>query len=626
MGQIIKTSKAGEVKIKSAVDLKREESPEVGFIYLYKSYHEFIRVTKVIDKCVEYDEYSFEERKWVPNANDRKMGFDTLKEYYVRFVHDDFEKLNDYAERVMNGEDITDEINSIFMNGNIDENTSAIALSGTKETILQYNDKLTAAMDYFHSIQECVEAKIRAKKAQIERYMESMTAMMVTLKKEIEKVMKVVQILEIYVGVNEEIFQITSGKTSEDKTLIIRQLTLYMDEEMADWHDKYERKFYSKGGADYKDIEIFDEWLANPKNRDKVIPEERCIVFFKPRRYRKHYSNDRFENELLNQWNHETYVLLRNGDNLYRLYSKNIQVGEYVFPLQKDIRKLQERMQDKVYENSEWVKEDFERLNFRASKIAVLVNSLCERTQIFDGEKYDMFHMEETNIKIIYDGDPEKLMGTARPSWKEWINDINSNIGEGSRIFFISASVYEYYKNRANDRFLRSYNYDSENIPPLPLEDVYTVYKAEKYGEEVLTIKYMPDTKRWGMYGLEDRKQKSSFIIKPGSDKIINYDRISEEELDYYLTNRIDRKAYEDIMPLLFGLRKRLEDEKESEKDFVKLLANSNKVSEDIVWELLHEWKYKNKWKRALTADDEKAYRMIERKLKKDSTNIVEEL
>lgn len=99
---------------------------------------------------------------------------------------------------------------------------------------------------------------------------------------------------------------------------------------------------------------------------------------------------------------------------------------------------------------------------------------------------------------------------------------------------------------------------------------------------------------------------------------VINYDNVTFEEIDYYLKSRVDRSNYLEMFRPLIGLRDELLKDIEKEKDFVKMVEGETGKSESEVWEALRWWKLKNKWKRSLTSDDSKAYRMIVRKLTKD--------
>lgn len=614
MGQIIKLEN-NQLQIKTAVDLEKEKKPEIGFVY-WDDYNKLIfRIVKFVEGypgTVEYENYDFASKTWIKSRNHRSI------KNYKRLIFEngefDLDKITDYATRLMNGEDIGHEFSSDFeFTNQIDiasaDSTALVSTERNTDSLLAYNDKLAIAKNKMDVIQKVTQSIMEQKKDEIERYIKKMENTISLFRKEMEKVMRVIEILEIYIGQNEEVFQITSGEASTSEILNIRQLTLYMDEEMANY-----KTFYTNGGADYKDIETFDEWLTNPKNRDRVIPEEKCIVFFKPRRYNKEYSSNSYENALLNQWNHTTYVLMRNGDNLYRIYSEHISCSGLIFPKQAELQKLMDQLSansDMKY-TREMTKDKLEDMNFRATRIAVLINSICERLNIF-GKQYNMFKMDETGIEIIYDGDESRLVNDGRPRFRDWLREINSKITEGSRICFVSATRSKYTDR---SRFMRYYENDFM-IPSFPDEGIYTVEEVEnkwkRDKDKSLAIRYMPSDR----YRYDERKNKVVFMIDVYDDLCINYDEISEDDLQYYLENRIDRVNYLTVLPVLYELKNRLAEERESEKDFVRMIAGQENVTEQQVWDCLYWWKNKNKWKRALTVDDAKAYRMICKRLRK---------
>jgi hypothetical protein len=91
--------------------------------------------------------------------------------------------------------------------------------------------------------------------------------------------------LELYAGFEEGMKQVATGQPAPITTPIVaRQMLRYMDEEML-----YD--FAEKGGANHEDIPAFDAWLAHPENRDRLLPEPRCVVAFKVRR--KSFQYDR---------------------------------------------------------------------------------------------------------------------------------------------------------------------------------------------------------------------------------------------------------------------------------------------------------------------------------------------
>ena len=66
--------------------------------------------------------------------------------------------------------------------------------------------------------------------------------------------MRVITTIELYLGINEELFCIQEGaKAHVDTPITFRQGVLYMDEEIGHWKD---------GGLDYTNIEWFDTWWS----------------------------------------------------------------------------------------------------------------------------------------------------------------------------------------------------------------------------------------------------------------------------------------------------------------------------------------------------------------------------
>ncbi len=103
------------------------------------------------------------------------------------------------------------------------------------------------------------------------------------------------------------------------------------------------------------------------------------------------------------------------------------------------------------------------------------------------------------------------------------------------------------------------------------------------------------------------------------------------EDVNFYLTNRIDRRHYLSMMPLLWQVKVEKEKEREQEKDFVTLVigemiklygdrvSTSDVLKRKHVWEAIEWWKAKKvKWKRPIKQDEAKALRMVISKLERD--------
>ena len=135
--------------------------------------------------------------------------------------------------------------------------------------------------------------------------------------------------VDLYAGLTEKIIQFADGEPADfgDK-LHVMQRRCYMDEEcLLD---------YRAGGMDFKKIDKFNEWLAKPKNRDRILPHPRCMVAFRIRREKKERDFDGSLRHFISICDEEaqdtkTYLYIRNGSRLYMLRCA-LSFGEKTFP------------------------------------------------------------------------------------------------------------------------------------------------------------------------------------------------------------------------------------------------------------------------------------------------------
>ena len=104
----------------------------------------------------------------------------------------------------------------------------------------------------------------------------------------------------------------------------------------------------------------------------------------------------------------------------------------------------------------------------------------------------------------------------------------------------------------------------------------------------------------------------------------MHWDRLSIEDVDFYINSRVDRPNYLEMMPILVKIKALLIEEATKESPFIRLLIGSlmpklpnlsmeqiaERVKRCIAW-----WKEKNMIKRAIDKDDVLAIRMIEKRV-----------
>jgi len=467
---------------------------------------------------------------------------------------------------------------------------------------------------------------INHQKSSLDKIKRKMETQIAIFAKEMQKIMKVIGMIELYMGIEEELYQLTSGEPAgKDEPLALRQLVIFADEEVGNCDD---------GGIDYNQLDKFDEWLIENNRYKDILPEVRGIVALKPRRKDKEYTTNAMENAMINVWNHQTYFLIRNGDNIYRICSPNIGIGETMFPKKAELEKL-------MNDSSEHEQEMF---NDKYMKMFLFVQGLLDRTEIFlpiqSGIK--VTDIENGGLRLIYDA--EGALTDGRLSYANWVKEINFNVGRGSRIILSPTYGGNSYNDNENHNY-KNYNRIQEGFvpyyankwscPAFPQDGLYTIeeMKTDVYDSElkkrkdikVPVIRYMPDRQSFWYYKESERKIRVTWAISLERSVYLNYDRICVDDIEYYLNSRLERKNYISMLPILRNIKKHLIAEQIKENDFKLMLKGMilrkhptmpESVMEQSVNEAIDWWKYKNIWKRPITQDDKKAVIMIQQRLK----------
>lgn len=472
---------------------------------------------------------------------------------------------------------------------------------------------------------EVQQSKLAVMTALMERKRNEIRHIMDGLKKQIQSVRRVVDIIELYMGVNEEIIQIREGEPAPvTEPITFRQLVLFMDEEVGDERD---------GGLDWQDVDVFDNWMQ--ENYARLLPEKKGVVVVRPRRSDKDYrilDNDpvmsAFINAGMNEKNRDTYILIRNGENLYRIWT-DLKIYPHLFPSQEEMIKLSDEEDVKFSSDRERNKDSI--LAYKRN--VLIMQGLIDRTDIFKPIPVGLHLMKpETygdHVRFIYDG--SNLLSNGRKSWDEYLKDINSRVTKGSRIFF---SGFPYWLFAKDDRGYSMWRFPLHNKgwrenrhPPMPPKGIYNVKEVracpDRYlSETAFLLNWKRDgEERWdNARGFVERKAATPFLLSESDNFYLNYDELSLDDIEYYLNDRVNRKDYLRMMPVLRGIKKLRLEELEAEKNFVRFisgkLGKSGPEFEKSVWDAIAWWKMKVIEKRPLTKEDAKAVRMILRKLK----------
>ncbi len=615
-------AKDNEIKKVNSQKLLALQENKVGDLYFYKYGNGFYRITS-IEQWKSNDKQTiipfahlmrtFDGIAWEKDPNHNRTNFlemdDSTHKKVILEPGETYEQAIASLKNDLNNALLGNE-SSFFSDENNDEDeddsdeTGLMPVGG--KTV--YEDAAAQLMRVRN------RAEIVAQLA--ERRMNQIKNIAYALEKKLKKVLKILMILEVYLGVNEEIFQITSGQSTDaDEPISIRQLVLYMDEEAAIvklYHGNF--GYTIEGDINWKNVDMFDQWVQIPENLNIVLPEKKGVVALRASRQDRYGDMDPFSKTFNEENDRMIYLLIRNGDNLYRVWT-NIKMGATIFPTQEQSEGIAKLFSS----TSSWDKEKGEDAQQIWIRNALLIQGLIDRTPVF--HPLPSKRIEMSKPETFEDGGPirmirdaEKLLTDGSLGYNEWKEMLNLKIKRGTRIY-LPGVPWESSKDR-DHRFVV---YRAWGYPDNPDPGVYTVEEMmpRKYGgHDAMRILYSPGGSYFSWEREEvERTNRFSFIVY--FSEVINYDDFDVNDIDRILKNRLDRIHYRTMMPTLIGLRDLRLRELAEEAMFVKLLSEKNDILEDDIWPCVDWWKKKVINKRPIENDNEKAWRMILSKAKK---------
>jgi hypothetical protein len=182
--------------------------------------------------------------------------------------------------------------------------------------------------------------------------------------------------------------------------------------------------------------------------------------------------------------------VIRNGDNVYRIWSGNIEIPKRMFPKRTEVQDMLDEMQKDINrrtnkdEAAEEANEKVDDYIFNYKRVMLMVQGILYRTEIFVPLPIglDLFKPETHKDKVVFVYDDELSLPSGRLSFRGWHKQINSTIVKGSRVLLgrgdlDSDSIGE--RSMTRDRFVIYFR--EGNNPPGPENDVYSV---EEYTTE----------------------------------------------------------------------------------------------------------------------------------------------
>lgn len=519
--------------------------------------------------------------------------------------------------------------------------TTALATSASTDRMKAAERELEMAADKAMVLRLMVERQLSDLKHKYDKAMKMM-----------HYTRRVIDLLETFLGVYEQVEILREGELAPIETPItIRQLILWMDEEVG----AVDENPNGQKGVDFENINKFDAWLlADDAHLNGIAPELKCIVALRPSGQRRKYSDNPYDTtNSENQW---VYLLIRNGNKLARIWANmKMQGKDRLFPTSAEMEKLTDALNDEKLTEDKELTLKHQEIDWRQN--AVLIEGLFERTDLFQPtpERVSLFDRgsyERDRIRLIRDAEPALDDGTRRPRYAQWHKEINVNLQRGDRILIATP---DYDDAKYGSRYFKNIYRSPGNYPPPAPAGIYVIDSVERRDErdaqiannwyngeklydipigqmgqigthtehvfsEYLTFLYIPNYGPYGLWsrkeGYRDSKQRIRFYVRRDDWFVLNYDRISLDDVRYYINNRLERKHYLQILPTLYGIRAERLAEQVYEQPFVTLIVNELGCTETDVWAAVDWWKFKVIGHRGLGTDEAKAWRMIRKRVK----------
>lgn len=493
--------------------------------------------------------------------------------------------------------------------------------------------------------------EIQAAQAALEKMRQELTAAAETLQGELKRRMEQLWIIELFLGSHEEVTVLREGTPAPEGTPItVRQAVLCMDEEISvhDWLHNPERI----GTFDYKGIEGFDRWLAqDPESLREIFPWPKGIVGLRVRRKRldRGPAADIFEairQDAEEKEDRMTYLLLRNGECLYRLWV-DVDLWPRLFPSGADATAAHGG-------EDEWwsTKTDAQRRMKQQVAGLIALQGILERStllhptppgiNVFDptqeGEHFSLVRDGETVTALTDDANtyarvrwrsvtvqvdrPDKGPGCydiviSEMGYQDWLKE---QLTVGTRVFYTGRR----WGGKDNSLEERTGHSRCEVWPDHGTP--YTITgRSPRFYTGDLEFYYLPsdtvfvpnpDSEYRGDGELRARKRRLPFRCY--CDEVVPIDFLSWRVLEHLLRDRAQRADYGDFFRIAFDWWKLAKTEAERERPFIDLVlhrcgAPIEEGPERARCErLMRWWKIKVKEHRTLSADEPKALRMIE--------------
>lgn len=401
------------------------------------------------------------------------------------------------------------------------------------------------------------------------------------IRQQADEIMKGIASLDLYTGKNVTVETLREGAGAEAAApLTLMQRKLIVEEELAAWAPVGE-------DFDFHDLERFDEAVAaNADLRDQLLPTERCVVAMAIRRQDLDYG-DAFANQAKNRLNRQMFLLIRNGDNLYRVYSgePTHEAAPRLFPASDEFEGLFRGVDGSriTYRDIQFAKQAsrVEDLSLHYRRLLILLCGLDHRLQLFgafypaeEASQFITLGFQQRHLRFLADEEDERLLGEGRPAVAEWIASRNAYLRSGSRVLCLHRDLLTpetapaVLKDSPGGRFV-----DHLAHPLAPSE---TLIAYREGAELCVSVPVVRDT--WRDVRNEEFNARVSLTkaladsLRPG---VLCLDAVTAADLEWYIHDRSSRIRHITYMRLFKQAAEALRAEEAAEREVRDYLRQS---------------------------------------------------
>lgn len=377
------------------------------------------------------------------------------------------------------------------------------------------------------------------------------------IREHITELMKGIESLDLYTGKDIHIETISKGISAPPEIpLTLVQSRLYAQEELAVWVDVFE-------DFDYGNKSQFKRALKdNPDFVAQIFPTERCVLLMSIRRDSLRYSDDPITNSRMNAANLESFMLVRDGENIHQVFSpiESHASSMALFPSQGELDSPFRGVDGNsiTFEDLRYAdrKAGFQDKALHYKRYLILMCGLDSREKLFghfhdEPEPFALVSLDFQNkyFNFIYDGGDGMLPTSyeSRLSINSWIRNMNKYLNKGSHVICEWRKVVNYESAPhlfERDRGSYGYNY---RFKKSFTNQAYAITRVIEHKGDLII-----EAPLYNYYN--DDKKPRNYKVKINPDDTSGFiclDMMKIEDVNYYIYNRSARSSNVNIIRML---------------------------------------------------------------------------